>query len=256
MKLLIVEDDTAFATYLCKKINQYFPDIVIVGISSSVKDAVEKVNMHNPNFLLMDVLLNGDDLSFEILDRLSHKSLPTVFITGFSHYALQAFKVHAIDYITKPIDDASLVQAVSRAISKSSKVEIQIAELYSKMKLIGEEVKRHLVDEKILLPITGKMVVTCCNDIICILAKGAYSEVYLKERKPIVLAKNLSMLSSLLPEHTFYRAHRSAIININKIFELRNENNGTYVLLENGLEVKVSTELKNTLRERLGLLKL
>ena len=113
MKILLIEDEQPAARQLTRLIHEYDPSFVVVDTLDSVEGAVSWLKTFPaPDLIFMDIQI-ADGLSFDIFTRISVES-PVVFTTAFDQYAVQAFKVNAIDYLLKPIDPADLGKAIDK----------------------------------------------------------------------------------------------------------------------------------------------
>jgi len=115
MNVLIIEDETLSAHRLQELIKKYDPSIKIVGRLSSVKESIAWLEAGShviPDLIFMDLHLE-DDLAFKIIDHL-HLTIPIIFTTAYSEYALKAFKANSIDYLLKPIDATELASAMDK----------------------------------------------------------------------------------------------------------------------------------------------
>jgi two-component system LytT family response regulator len=102
MNILIIEDETVAAQRLQEMVQQLMPNARIVGLADSIEESVEYLSTHPmPNLILMDIEL-VDGQSFEIFKEVD-VTCPVIFTTAYDEFALQAFKVHSIDYLLKPI---------------------------------------------------------------------------------------------------------------------------------------------------------
>lgn len=140
MKIIIIEDEELTATDLVETILKVEPDVQIISVLKSVKEAVTffKNNNNTPDLVFSDIQL-GDGLSFEIFNKIECP-FPVIFCTAFDEYALDAFKTNSIDYILKPFSDKTISDAfVKYKVLKStfSKPHLQyenILELFSLQK--------------------------------------------------------------------------------------------------------------------------
>ncbi len=115
MNVLIIEDETLSANRLRELIKKYDPAIKVVGRLSSVKESIgwlEDGSHVRPDLIFMDLHLE-DGLAFKIIEHLD-PTIPIIFTTAYSEYALKAFKTNSVDYLLKPIDAAELASAMDK----------------------------------------------------------------------------------------------------------------------------------------------
>ena len=112
MKVLIVEDEPMAQANLSRTLQKYYPDLEIVGMTSSVSGTVEWLKSHNPDIIFMDVELSDGDC-FSIFRQINVDA-KIVMTTAYDSYAVKAFEVNSVDYLLKPIEKEDLDRAVQR----------------------------------------------------------------------------------------------------------------------------------------------
>ena len=114
IRAILVDDESLLRRHLRERLERH-PEIVIVGEAGNIQSAVELVAATRPEIIFLDVQMPPDN-GFDLLPRLEHiDPLPAVvFVTAFDRYALRAFDVHALDYLTKPVHPDRLAQTVAR----------------------------------------------------------------------------------------------------------------------------------------------
>lgn len=112
MKVLIVEDEPMAQANLSRTLQKYYPDLEIVGMTSSVSGTVEWLKSHNPDIIFMDVELSDGDC-FSIFRQINIDA-KIVMTTAYDSYAVKAFEVNSVDYLLKPIEKEDLDRAVQR----------------------------------------------------------------------------------------------------------------------------------------------
>lgn len=203
IKSIIIDDERNSRQLLEALIHRYCPNVQLLGQANSVSDAVRLINERKPNLIFLDIEMPGGD-GFELLKQFNKASFLTCFVTGYDNYAVKAIKYGAFDYLLKPVDIKELQQTISKAESALS--TNQSNDLSDN--IIIQEGDRYWVLE--------------ADQIIHITAEGNYSIVHTLEGKKIISSTSLNNYESILEENSFYRCHKSHIININMIraFEL------------------------------------
>lgn len=113
---MIIEDEQMARTMLAKKLENNFPDMEIVGMTSSVRESVEWLKSHDADVIFMDVELS-DGICFEIFRHVNVKA-EVIMTTAYDNYAVNAFEHGSIDYLLKPVEQSALERAVSRLHSR------------------------------------------------------------------------------------------------------------------------------------------
>lgn len=113
-RLLIIEDDHFLAQLTYQIIAQSFDNIIVTGITGSIREAQKKIESSHPDILLLDVELK-DGTAFDLLRRIDCKNLKVIFMSAHEEYALEAIAFSSIDFITKPFDINDLIGAILKA---------------------------------------------------------------------------------------------------------------------------------------------
>ena len=242
------------------------PGIEIVGECGNGEDAVRSVAQLEPDLMFLDVQMPGLD-GFATLRAIPASQMPlVVFVTAYDHYAIRAFEASAVDYVLKPIDDSRLAQALYRVRQQHAerKAEAHCARL---LNLLGEISGRPALTldealrddglpsagaaERLAFKDGGRSVRVDPAEIRWIDAAGDYMCVH-TDAETHVLRATLRDFEQRLDPRRFTRVHRSTIVNVARVRELRAHINGEYFLvLDSGHELKLSRSYK----EKLALLR-
>ena len=110
---ILVNDEVKNNELLNIYLDKYCPNIEIIGIATSVEDAINKINDLRPKLIFLDIVMH-DGTGFDVLEGVQHNDFSVVFITAFQEYAVTAFKFNAIDFLLKPIDPKDLLVTFKR----------------------------------------------------------------------------------------------------------------------------------------------
>lgn len=242
---IIVDDEISSINTLKKYLSQIDSSIHIVSETTDFTKAIELINLKMPDILLLDIDLGAGKTGFDLLKNIHPYPYKVIFITAHNDFALQAFKCCAIDYLLKPIDSDDLTHAISKVkeLVNGTSFSLQLKELISSM----QQKKK---PERIFLKTSDAIIAAEINNIIRLVADGSYTEVYLKDKKKIVVSKNIKEFEDLLPEPDFFRPHQSHLINMN-FFEEFKKGDGGYIVLKDGSSIPVSTRKKQFLMDLL-----
>lgn len=245
IKALIIDDEAYARESLTKVINQYCQEISIVGIGENVQQAVELISRFSPDLVFLDIEMpNGN--GFTLFDKIKNPSFETIFTTAYEEYAIKAFRFAALDYLTKPIDFRQLQESIER-FKRKQKVELK----EQRIELLIENLSNKPTEfNKIVLPDYDGFSMVKISDIIYCKADGSYTEVHLLSGKKITTSRLLKSLEELLPEQTFYRIHKSYLVNLNLI-KRYNKMDGHQVLMENNILLDVSERNKKEFLDKL-----
>ncbi|WP_046756017.1 LytR/AlgR family response regulator transcription factor [Kordia jejudonensis] len=210
VKCFIIENDP-IALFWLQDALKGFIDIEICGFATNYEDALEGIKTLEIDLLLSDIELDNCT-SFDVLESLeSPPNFGIIFITSHEHYALQAIKVNAIDYITKPVTLKSLRIAINTFISNQQEKLDQLKKLLSYL-------DKNKTKKRIALPMKEYTELVNLEDIMYFKADVNYCIIYIKDIKPIIVSKTLKEFDLYLKDNfEFIRIHQSYLINKNYI---------------------------------------
>ena len=266
LSTIIVDDEPLARKGLAVRLAEH-DDINIIAQCSNGREAIAAIKIHQPELLFLDIQMPGQN-GFEVMQTMIDEKLPlpmVVFVTAFDQYAVQAFDVHAQDYLLKPVDEARLTQSLDKvraSIKNQQNADHKIKLLHLVSDVTGSDY------EKILNEIESDSPVTLSNyseilaikdgseisrvptkDILWIDAAGDYMCVHTEESTHI-LRKTMKQLEALLDPKLFVRSHRSTIVNRHYIHKFCSQLNGEYFLvMTNGKELKVSRSYKDKVKQ-------
>jgi two-component system, LytTR family, response regulator len=232
---IAIIDDEALARRALRRVIERRSDNEIVGECSDGSEAVKMLQETHPDLIFLDIempQLNG----FEVIERIKPNEVPhIVFVTAHEQYALDAFKVHAIDFLIKPIREEKIdevLQRVSRLIEQTL-IHKTNSRLDSILQILGtrdQNPPQREILERISIKDKGRIYFVETSSVDWIQANGNYITLHTGSSKHLVRMK-MSCLEDKLDPKTFIRIHRSVIVNVHSIKELRPYFSGAYTLL-------------------------
>lgn len=198
----IVIDDEPLARELIKAYINKTPSLSLIGCFESAAEAIKTVMEGSVDIIFLDInmpILNGIDFA-----ALVPSSSRIIFVTAYDKYALQGFKVNALDYLLKPVSYSDFLKSVSRALEWKSMSEAYAANVNhdkSSPRMITIKVKNQLVQMRL-------------DSIEYVEAKNDRVIIFRKDNEPLPSLMTLKEIEDLLPSDTFMRVHRSFIVNI------------------------------------------
>ncbi len=239
MKKVILVDDEASGRKLIKEYIAAYPEFVVLAEANNGVDAVKLINEFKPDLVFLDIQMPGLT-GFEVLTHL--EEIPQViFSTAYDQYALQAFEVHAVDYLLKPYTQERFRLALERIASRNN---------FEALRPLAESLlmEKQTYPERILVQASKKLVTIAITEIIRVEAYGDYSK--LITLKDTYLSNfGIGVLENKLNPTIFLRVHRSAIINIHCIKEIEKYPNSYEVVMQNGDQVRVSRGYMDSLKK-------
>jgi len=218
LSALIIENEKQAQILLRTIIQDYCPDLECLGIASNPKEAEELILKTNPDILFLDIELD-EGTGFDLLLKFPVRNFKVVFTTAYDQFAVKAIKEEAIDYILKPYGPKDVISAVhkikKRKSSADGNMEDFIQSLQNKVKVSFK------TSEGIYILNTDK--ISHVN------GEGAYCTIVDENCNSILVSKNIGDVEKLLPQKSFFRIHKSYLVNLNHIKKLENEDGG-YIL--------------------------
>jgi two-component system LytT family response regulator len=256
----LIVDDEMLARENVEALLKADPEIQIVAQCGTGAQAVEAIKQHQPDLLFLDVQMPGLN-GFEVLGKVPAKLLPhVVFVTAYDHFALQAFEVHAVDYLLKPFNRARFTEALTRAKAAVRDHDRQglarrLDEVMGAMQRLREGVeaapKPREGDGRLFIRCDGEIHVMAPEDILWIESDGDYVRLHLTDKARFVRMSLHRMLEKLDPAH-FVRIHRSTIVNLRHMKKASPALYGEYTVeLTNGARLKVSRTFVHDLKAHL-----
>jgi len=245
MKAIIIDDEKRARVSLSLLLKEFCPEISLVAECENLPEGVKAIRKLQPDIVLLDIEMPGHS-GLELLDFFDEKEIQfsIIFTTAYNEYAVQAFKLSAVDYLLKPIVAEELVNAIAR-------VEKQKHPQY---KILAENLNQDNF-QKIAVPSGNSLVIINIADIIYIKGEGAYSEINLKDKTKLLVSRNLKNFEeTLLKDARFLRCHKSYIVNFETILSF-NKSDGGWLEMENGASIPVSTEKSSVILEKLNIIK-
>lgn len=261
----IVVDDEQLARKLMLSCLEELPEIEVLAECANGREAVTAVLELEPDLMFLDIMMPGLN-GFEVIKKIQPELLPMViFCTAYQRYALDAFDIHAVDYIVKPLDEQRLQLAVNRALARYQE-ELQSgdnkASLLGVIETITSNVSERLPlrkkartdpmsagqERKITIKDRDSIKLVKVDSIAWVDAAGDYMCVH-AEGETHIMRCTMKHLLDELDDAAFKRVHRSTIVNMNCIEEVIPHTKGEYFLqLDNGERIKVSRNYRGEIK--------
>jgi len=248
LKCFIIDDEKKDRENIRLLLKNYCPKVNIIGEAWDKKSILEGLSLARPDVVFLDVQL-GSITIFDILNELEEINFKIIFVSAYNQYAIEGYKYNAIDYLLKPIDPTTLVEAINKTIQlqekKDSKEEVltNFKELYAK---IHEVPKISITDSK------GTHVIKIPSVLYCV-SNGNYTTFIRDNEKEIVISKNLKYIESKLQPFGFFRIHRSYLINLEHVNTLIKEQGG-YVVMSDEKSLPIARDSKKSLYQKLNVI--
>jgi two-component system LytT family response regulator len=230
-KAIIIDDEEMARVLLEQMLNEYCPQVQTMGCYPDLPSGIKGIQQHKPDIVFLDIEMPSYS-GLEILDFFDKEvvDFAVIFVTAYNNYAIQAFKLSAIDYILKPVEIDDLIQSIKLFEAKGRSSNLAV--LKDNLKIGGAK--------RLALSTLNQIHFVDVGEIMFFKADGAYTKVYLADGKEHHLSKGLKSFETMLEDNVnFIRCHKSFLVNINHVTQYLKPNGGT--LLVNDIhEVDIS----------------
>lgn len=216
MNTLIIEDEEFAAEALEAQILMLRPQIRIVGVLSSIQEAVEWLKANpTPDLIFCDIHLS-DGNSFEIFARV-RPSCPIIFTTAYDQYAIEAFKVNSIDYLLKPLRRDDLQRALLKYEGLQSTASVELLKVQD---FLSQQAREKEIKTRFMVKSGQKIRVIPVSEIAYFKAEEGVVLLITHDSKRFVVNYTLDQLEDQLDEHVFFKANRQLLVHINAVAEV------------------------------------
>lgn len=230
---LIVDDEPDAVNFIHSIITEYCPKLKVIGSAGSAAEGADAIRKLNPELLFLDVEMPHGS-GFDLLSQFPEKQFDVIFITAFNHYAIQAIKFSAVDYILKPINITEFIQAVDKVFEKRNDANDRTV----KFDVLLENIRKS-PPTRLAIPTSDGMEFLHTTEIIRIEADRSYCWFFLTEGRKILVSKNLKEFQELLTNRNFFRPHNSHLINLEHVKKyIRHEGNSA--IMADGSQIPIS----------------
>ena len=260
LRVMVVDDEQPARDELCYQLGR-LDDVEMVAQAGNGLEALAAADRHEPDLVFLDIQMPGLN-GFEVARRLLEYPKPTpvlVFVTAFDEHAIEAFEVNAVDYLLKPVDAGRLSQAIDRArlrmraVHAESAADPMRAQLEQLTKMVAD---RQIRRDQVAIKVGERFLLVQADEIIYASVADESINIVTGQVVGISNYRTLDELQARLDPDTFWRVHRSHLVNINKIKEIVPWFSRNYILRmkdAKGTEIPVSRSQTKRLREYLKL---
>ncbi|BDS11018.1 LytR/AlgR family response regulator transcription factor [Aureispira anguillae] len=237
MRTVIIDDEPKARRLLSTILNDFCPQIISIQEAENLMDGIQLIKKTKPDIVFLDIEM-PDYLGIEIGSFLDAEEMTfhLIFTTAYSHYAIKAFEVNAVDYLLKPIRPKQVKEALKKIVQRAKNEDI-----YRQLSTLQESIQNNSL-KKIAVPISNGILFLKIEDIICMEADGMYTKLHTQSNGTQVISKPLRYFVDLLKENeAFYRSHRSYLINVNFIQQYIKKDGHT-IVLENQIKTPLARD--------------
>lgn len=236
-RALIIDDLENARISLRSDLNDYCPEIEVVGEAEGVVSGARLIKETQPDIVFLDIQMK-DGSGFDLLEIIPEVNFALIFTTSSDTHAIQAFRFSAVDYLLKPVDPDQLMQAVEKAdASGQSKLEVLQSNLGGSKRLaLNSQEKIKVVD---------------LDDVVRCESTGSYTLFYMKDKEQVLVTRTLKEYDSMLSDVGFIRVHQSHLVNMKFIAEFV-KTDGGHLVLKDRTEIPVSSRKRSTVIKALS----
>ena len=255
----ILVDDESLATQGLMLRLQAHEDVEIIETCNNGREAIRAIKTHKPDLVFLDIQMPGFD-GFSVVQGIMEVEPPLfIFVTAYMDHAIRAFEAQAVDYLMKPVEEGRLADALDRVrLRLSDKRQVQEAE---KLREVLAEVAPQAMSDFIVaeeegpasnrfeklinIKDRGQIFRVDVDSIERIDAAGDYMCIYTADNS-LILRETMKDLEKRLDPRNFQRVHRSTIVNLSQVKQVKPHTNGEcFLVLESGAQVKVSRSYRD-----------
>jgi len=255
IRTIIVDDEKLAIQGLQLRLDK-FPDVEVIETCANGREAIRKIKTERPDLVFLDVQMPGFD-GFSVVKGVMELDPPLfVFVTAYEEHAIRAFEANAVNYLMKPVDEDKLADTIDRVRSRLT--EKRSAEEAEKLKDVLAEVAPDAMEnmpseeesagryEKLInVKDRGQIFRVDVDTIEHIEAAGDYMCIYTGDNS-LILRETMKDLERRLDPRVFQRVHRSTIVNLDQVRQVKPHTNGEcFLVLDSGAEVKVSRSYRD-----------
>lgn len=238
LKAILVDDELSSLQNLQQKLKEFCPDVEVMATTQKPEEAILLIQQFKPDVVFLDIempRMNG----FRMLDELGDHEFEIIFTTAYNHYAVDAIRISAFDYLVKPIAIKDLQQAIERLTKhRQPRTKDKLEILRSSLSPVKSQ------EEKIAIPTGEGLEFIQIKNILHIESSSNYSRIHFLDGKSVLVTKLLKDFEDMLLPYNFYRVHNSHLINLSYIKKyIRGE--GGQVIMQNGDVIDVARRKKD-----------
>jgi two-component system LytT family response regulator len=242
LRTYIVDDERLARENLKMLLESFCPDVEVIGEASNIQDAEQGIRECLPDFIFLDIRMPSDSEGFELIERLKDLNLLVVFVTAFKDYAIKAFNANAAYYVLKPIDIEELqlsIHKVMEAKQVFDEDESNFDVYHETLKELSVALRNNKHSGRFAISHTKGLKIVEEKNVIYFEAQGNCTMLYFNDGTRYLDTRTLKTYESIVDENSFFRIHKSFLVNMSYLVEYLHSE-GHYVVLNNKVELPVA----------------
>lgn len=223
-------------------LQNYCPEIEVVGMAGDEKSAREAVDTLAPQVIFLDICMPSGTEGFDLLESLPDKKFQVVFVTAFKDYAIRALNANAIHYLQKPVDVDDLKAAVKKLVNTNhifTENKEQLLNYIRSLENLTKTITPNIGISRITINHSKGFKIVDPNEFMYLEGEGNYTSIVFIDGTKYVDTKSIGVYEELLDPQLFFRIHKSHIVNVLYVKEFLNDN-GHYIIMKNDTRLAIS----------------
>jgi two-component system, LytTR family, response regulator len=245
LKAILVDDELSSLQNLQLKIQEYCPSTKVVAQTQNPEEAIRLIHQYKPDVIFLDIEMPRMS-GFKMLEQIPEIDFEVIFITAYNHYAINAIRISAFDYLVKPVAIEDLQQTVERLENFTIKKTRERAEILKKNLANPKSQEDHIA-----IPTNDGLEFIQIKQIIRIESSSNYSKLMLHNGQNLLVTRQLKDFEEILQDYRFYRIHHSHLVNLNFIAKYV-RGDGGQITMRNGDIIDVSRRKKEVFLKLIG----
>lgn len=254
LRALIVDDEEFARKNLILLLEEFCPEIEVIGEASRKEQAKAIIETSKPDVVFLDIRMPSGSEGFELLEEIEEKDFLVVFVTAFKDFAIKAFNANAAYYLLKPIDIDELRNSVEKLVETKrifTENPSNFPTYFGTLRNLSDTIIKNKPNNRIAISHTKGLKIIEDDTITHLEASGNCTTIYFEDGTRYLDTRTLKIYENLLDPSKFFRVHKSHIINLNRLTEYIHED-GHFAVLKGGLQVPIA---RNRVSDFVRLLK-
>lgn len=239
---IIVDDERLARENLLMLLEEFCPEVEVVGMGQNVAEAKELIATKKPEAVFLDIRMPSGEEGLELLEDVKSNNFQIVFVTAFKDYAIKAFNVNSIHYILKPIDIDDLQEAVVKLLDYKKLFQNDASNLETyieSIKNFSENIHYQSESNKITISHSKGIKIVEDNTILYLEGDGNCTHIHFVEGNSFLDTRTLKVYEEILNTSSFFRIHKKYLINLTHLTDYLQEN-GPFAKLKTGAQLPVA----------------
>ncbi len=242
IKAIIIDDEIRARTLLQKMLAEYCPEVEVVSECEDLPNGVKSIRKLKPDLVFLDIEMPGHS-GLELLEFFDEDDtdFAIIFITAYNQYAIQAFKLSAVDYLLKPVAPNDLENAIERYKRRGAKDKTSLNQLRETLKQTNVQ--------KIAVPEGNSIKFIELDTIMYFKADSSYTEIFFTDNTKLIISRTLKNIEEALHDNpNFLRSHKSYLVNMKYVTDYV-KSDGGYIIMRDKYELPITQERVDELLE-------